>query len=340
MPSTPQDVLKDLKAGKYAPVYFLQGDEPYYIDLISNYIEKHALQEHEKGFNQIIMYGKESPMSTILNNAKRFPMMADRQVVIVKEAKEIPDLNKEQGQTLLEAYLKNPMPSTILVFAHKYKTLDGRKAVAKIIDKTAILVNSPKLYDNKIPQWIEDYLKEKSYKADPRAVQMLADAIGNNLERLANEIEKILINFEGPIEITPEHVQQFVGISKEYSVFELQKALSFKDAFKANQIIQYFSQNPKANPIIPVISMCFNLFTKLLLIHHASDKSERNIANLLGVNPFFVKEYMVAARNYPIHQVVDKIGFIKEADLRSKGVDSGDMEPSEVLKELVYKLLH
>lgn len=343
MSQTAEQVLSDLKQQRYAPLYFLQGEEPYYIDLIAEYIEKYTLSESEKGFNQLVMYGKDVDVNTIVTNAKRYPMMSDRQVVIVKEAQEIQDLNTQAGQQLLEAYVKNPLPSTILVFCHKYKTLDSRKTLGKAISKFAVLVESKKLYDNQIPGWITNYVKTRGFKIEDNAVQMLADYIGNNLQRLSNEIEKILINFkqeDGNVVIDADMVQKYVGISKEYNVFELQKALAVKDVVKANRIVQYFEANLKANPIIPVIALLFTFFSKLLLVHHSTDKTERGLATLLKINPFFVKEYRIAAVNYPLSKVIQNIHHLRMADLHAKGIDNTGGSDAQILKELVFKLLH
>lgn len=335
-----ESILSDLKKNKYAPVYFLQGEEPYFIDLISDFIESNALNESEKGFNQVVMYGKDAEINKILTNARRYPMMADRQVVIVKEAQEIPDINKEEGIALLESYLKNPLPSTILVFAHKYKTLDGRKSLAKTVKEKAVLLTTKKIYDSAIPDWISSYVKNKGFDIDIKATQMLTDFIGNNLSSLANEINKILINFKEKTTIDAAMVQKFVGISKEYNVFELQRALGTRDLVKANQIVNYFEANPKNNPIIPVIALMFSFYSKLLMVHHSKDKSDKGIAAALKLNPYFVKEYLLAARNYPIHKVIDNIHHVKRADLQSKGIDSPSMGEGQILRELVYKLMH
>lgn len=340
MPSKPEDVLKDIKAGKYAPIYFLQGEEPYFIDLITDHIEKHAIAEHDKGFNQIIMYGKDNAMNVILGNARRFPMMADRQVVIVKEAQNIPDLGKEFGDSLLMNYLQNPLPSTILVFAHKYKSLDGKRKITKELDKKAILVKTEKIQEWKLSPWIEEYIKGKGHKIDTRTATLLAESIGNNLEILTNEIGKMLINFSGPTTITTGHIHQFIGINKDYNNFELTKAIGVKDVMKANKIIYYFVQNPKAHPLIPMISLVFGFFSKIALVHGNSGLAEAELSRLLGVHPYFVKEYKTAARNYQMGKVIDSFGYIKEADLRSKGVDVNAVENSEILKELIFKLMH
>ncbi|GGF48464.1 DNA polymerase III subunit delta [Echinicola rosea] len=340
MPNQPEAVIKELKSGKYAPVYFLQGEEPYFIDEITDYIEEHAIPEHEKGFNQIMMYGKDASMNTVLTNARRFPMMAERQVVIVKEAQNLPDLGKEAGDNLLINYLSNPLPSTILVFAHKYKLLDGRKALAKELDKKAVLVKSAKVPEYKLSPWIDGYMKSKGFTIEPKACQIVAESIGNNLEVLTNEIDKMLINFSEPVQIDSNHIQQFIGINKDYNNFELTKALSFRDVLKANKIIHYFSQNPKSNPLIPIIALLYLHFSRLLLVHANKSQGERELAGKLKVNPYFMKEYMIAAKNYPLGKVIDNIGYLKEADLRSKGIDANGMNEPEILKELVFKLMH
>jgi DNA polymerase-3 subunit delta len=340
MPHKPEQVLASLKSHKFAPVYFLQGEEPYFIDLISDYIEKNALPEHEKGFNQIVCYGKDINIGTLLTQARRFPMMADKQVIIVKEAQDITDLGREDAQKLLESYIERPLSSTVLVFNHKHKTLDGRKSLARTVDKHAMLVDSRKLYDNKIPEWITLYLKEKGYGIHPAATQMLADSIGNDLSRLSNEIDKLLINCRDKKEISTDLVQQYVGISKEYNMFELQKALTQKDVFKANQIIMHFEANPKNNPAIVVIATLFTFYCKLLLSHESNDKSEAGLAKLLGINPFFVKEYLQAMRVYPLVKVIRIIHYLRIADLQAKGVDAGQITEGQILKELIYKILH
>lgn len=340
MASTPESVLKDLKNKKFAPVYFLQGEEPYYIDLISDFIEKNCLSESEKGFNQTILYGKDSNMSTIMQNAKRFPMMSDRQVVIIKEAQEISDLGKEAGDNMLNHYIQNPLPSTILVFCHKYKTLDARKAITKNLDKFAIVVTSKKIYDNQLPEWVASYFAEKGFKINPKASLMISEFIGNNLDRLANESDKLLINIKEKIEIDENLVEKYVGVSKEYNVFELQKALIKKDVLKANQIVNFFEANPKNNPIIPIITVLFGFFSKLLLVHAAEDKSDGALAKALQVNPYFVKDYLFGAKTYNLAKTVQIIKYLRQADLMSKGVDNVSATEGQILKELVFKILH
>lgn len=343
MAQQPDQILQDLRQQRYAPLYFLQGEETFYIDQITQYIEEHVLSDSEKGFNQQVMYGKDADMGTILTSAKRYPMMSDRQVVIVKEAQEIQGFNTQEAQQQLEQYAKNPLPSTILVFCHKYKTLDARKSLSKVLDKFALLVNASKLYDNQVPEWIIRYVKQRGFAIESTAVQLLADYIGNNLQRLANEIEKVLINFrpeDAGAAISPDHIQKYVGVSKEYNVFELQKALAVKDVAKANRIAHYFEANLKANPIIPIIALLFTFFSKLLLVHHATDKSERSLAGLLKINPFFVKEYRAAAANYPLPKVVQNIHHLRIADMHAKGIDNVGGSDAQILKELIFKLIH
>lgn len=340
MATKAEDVLKDLKAGKYAPVYFLQGEEPFFIDQISDFIEKNAIPEHEKGFNQVIMYGKDAPMTSILSNARRFPMMADRQVVIIKEAQNIPGLGKEEVDTLLLSYLAYPLPSTILVFAHKYKKLDGRKPLSKEVDKKAILVNSEKIKDFQLPAWVEAYVKSQGHHIDGPTAGFLADSIGNNLEVISNEVGKIFINFTEPTTITKDHIQKFVGINKEYNNFELTKAIGFRDVVKANKIIHYFRQNPKNHPLIPMVALIHNYFSKVALVHYNAKMGDQELARITGVNPYFLKEYRAAAKNYHLGKVIDCFAYIHEADLRSKGVDSGGMEDAEILRELIFKIMH
>jgi DNA polymerase-3 subunit delta len=318
----------------------LEGDEPYFIDLITDYIEKNAIAEHEKGFNQLIMYGKDSPVNVILSNARKFPMMAERQVVIVKEAQSIPDLGKEDAQKLLLSYLNNPLPSTILVFAHKHKKLDGRGSLKKELDKKSIFVNSEKVKDWLLIGWVESYFKDLGHQIEAKAAQLLADSIGNNLEVITNEVGKMLINFPEPTKFTPDHISKYIGINKEYNNFELSKAIGYKDVVKANQIIHYFIQNPKAHPVIPIFSLLYNYFSKIALLHRAGSMPDNQLAGVIGINPYGLKEYVAAAKNYKLGKVIEVFGYIKEADLRFKGVDSGSMDEGEILRELVYKILH
>jgi DNA polymerase III subunit delta len=340
MPNSPEEILQSLQKRQFSPVYFLQGEEPYYIDLIADFIEANALQKNEKGFNQIIMYGKEVDMAQILMQARRYPMMAEKQVVIVKEAQNIQDLEKEAGMKQLEAYVQRPVPSTILVLCYKHKIMDGRKALSKLLQKEAVFLTAKKLYENQIPGWITAYIKGKGFQITPRAVMMLSEHIGADLSRLANEIDKVILNLKPNQVIEDKLVQENVGISKEYNIFELQTALIQRNPVKAAQIIRYFESDPKNNPVIPMLSLLFNFFAKLLALHQLPDKSERAIANTLGNRSFLAKEYLQAMRAFPIAKTAEVIRHIRRADLQSKGIDSAGLADHEILRELVFRILH
>jgi DNA polymerase III subunit delta len=337
---TENEILNSLKKKEYAPVYFLQGEEPFYIDQISNFIEENAIAEAEKGFNQTIMYGKDSSMVQILGNAKRFPMMADKQLVIVKEAQYLLDFKNEEGRDMLEAYCKNPVPSTILVFCHKYGSLNGTTKLAKTLKKQSVLLTTKALRDYQMPGWIKSYLDSNGIKATEKAIQLLADHLGTNLERLTNEINKLLINVDKGTVIDDTHIDKYVGINKDYNVFELQKAIIFKDVVKANRIVKYFGANPKEHHPIPIIALLYGFFTRVLKAHTAADKSQKGLSTYLKVSPFAVKDYVSAARNYSVGKVLQNIGFLHKADLVVKGVESSQIKEGIILKQLVFELLH
>lgn len=340
MDVTVKKILTDLKAGKYAPVYFLQGEETFYIDLISDYIEKNALSDAEKGFNQVVVYGKDATMATILTHARRFPMMAQRQVVIVKEAQDIQDLGKDIGARLLLDYVTKAVPSTVLVFCHKNKSLDKRKEIGKKIDQYSVCVTTKKIYENQLPEFISEYTRDKKLIIEDRAVQALCEYVGNDLHRLANEIDKLVISLPAGESITAERVMSQVGVSKEYNIFELQKAIIQKDALMATKIVNYFESNPKKNPIIPIVAYLYSFFSKLLIASQASDKSEKGLASELKVSPYAVRDYSMALRQYPLPKIIDSISSIKEADLRSKGVNVGSGGDGQIIRELVWRLIH
>jgi DNA polymerase III subunit delta len=339
---TAADIIKDLKNRKYKPVYLLHGDEPYFIDQVSNYVEHHLLPEAEKGFNQTVLYGKDTDIMTVLGASKRYPMMADYQVVLVKEAQEMKwgtDSDDKKSINPLQAYLENPLPSTILVFCYKYGKFDKRKKTYKAIEKSGLIFESGSLYDSKIPAWVESYLTEKSYKINQQASLMLAEYLGNDLSKIANELDKLMLNVAAGQEITLKHIHDNIGISKEYNVFELQAALGKKDALKVNQIINYFEANPKANPIVLVLGNLNNFFSKVLVYHYVKDKSPQNLAREVGVSPYFIKDYEQAARSYPLGKTVQIISFLREYDVKSKGVES-NTDHGGLMKELMFKILH
>lgn len=340
MAITAQSIVKDINKGNFSPIYFLQGEEPYYIDLISDLIPKKALQPGESEFNQTIVYGKDADVATILNHARRFPMMAERQVVIVKEAQQISDLTRENGKKLLEHYAKAPVPTTVLVFCYKNKKFDSRTTVAKAIAKNGVMFAAKKIYENQVPTWIDTYLAERGASISPKASILLTEYIGNNLERLVNELNKILINFEGgKVNVDENLVQQYVGINKEYNIFELQKSLLLKDREKSFRIIRYFISNPKANPAVLTIFQLYSLYSKLLLASEITGGDRGAVASALKVNPYFVNDYISGLRNYNIEQIVKAIHYINVADGRLKGVDSGSMNNENILNELIYRLL-
>ncbi len=318
----------------YKPVYFLSGEEPYFIDQISDFIEKKVLDESEKEFNQTVLYGRDTDVGTIVGEAKRYPMMSDKMVIIVKEAQNIRNIED------LDSYIANPLDSTILVICYKYKTLDKRKAFPKTVAKKGILFESKKLYDNKIPDWISAYLKDKKYTVSPKSSQLLTEYLGNDLGKISNELDKLMINLPPGTEITPDHIQMNIGISKDFNTFELNDALTKKDVVKANRIINYFAANSKEHPLVLTISSLNSFFVKLLRYHGLEDKSKESAAKALGVHPFFVGDYIAAARNYPMQKLKAIAGYLREYDLRSKGIDNASADDGALMKELIWKILH
>ncbi len=337
-------LVAELKSRKFKPVYLLHGDEAYFIDKVSDYITENILTDAERSFNQTVFYGKDADIVQIVNTAKRFPMMSDYQVILVKEAQELKwgkdaDDGKKSPDPLL-SYLENPSKSTILVFCYKHGKFDKRKKTYKAIEKCGVVFESAALRDDKVPAWIEDYLKEKSCRITSKASALLAEYLGNDLSKVANELDK-LINTPPNGEITAGQVQDNIGISKDYNVFELQNAIARRDVFKANQIINYFSSNPKLNPVPLILASLNAYFTKVLKFHYLTDRSQQNLAKELGINPFFAKDFELAGRNYDKFKVFKIISYLRECDLRSKGVDStGNTDGGELMKELLYKILH
>lgn len=337
-------LLNDLKARKFKPVYLLHGEEPYYIDLFSNYIEGNLLSEAEKGFNQTVLYGRDTDVMTVLNAAKRFPMMSEFQLVMIKEAQDMKwgkDGDDKKGGDPFLTYLEKPLASTILVFCYKHGKFDKRKKTYKAIEKSGVVFESATIYENKVPAWIEDFVREKAYRINPRASALIAEYLGNDLSKVSNELEKLMLNIQKGNEISVEDVQNNIGISKEYNVFELQDALAKRNVIKANQIISYFGSNPKANPIQLVLGAMNTWFTKILKYHYVADKTPQNLAKELGVNPFFVKDYDQAAKSFNVSKTFEIISFLREYDLKTKGVEStGNTNDADLLKELVFKILH
>ena len=333
----PEEVVAALKAGQVSPFYALTGEEPYYIDLITKLIETTVLPEQDRSFNQIVMYGKDVGTGQVINQARRFPMTSARQVVIVKEAQGLSDLNKQESQQLLLNYAEKPLPSTILVLAYKKKA-DMRGWWKKLAEKT-VFVASEKVRDYQLNGWLQTYFKNSSHQADPRAIQMLADNIGPDLSRLNNEIEKITINLKSGEVITPQLVEKYVGISKEYNVFEWQKAFAQRNAAKAYQMALYFGANSKQNPLPVLLVQLFNYFTKLVILHKAGSRSDNELAGLIGVHPFILKEYQSAARAYPLPQTLLSIRQIRKADLKMKGLEGTSYAEEAILMELTAGIL-
>ncbi|CAM4254125.1 DNA polymerase III subunit delta [Gillisia limnaea] len=327
-------IVKKIKNGEIHPIYFLMGEEPYYIDKISDYIEDNLLAEEEKGFNQMVLYGRDTSIDEVVSNAKRYPMMAERQLVIIKEAQ---DLSRSIEK--LESYAENPQPTSVLVFCYKYKKIDKRKKLYKTIAKTGVIFESKRLYENQIAGWIQKTLKSRDYSISPKAAQMLVEFLGVDLGKIDNELQKLqLITPKGTL-ISPELIEENIGISKDFNNFELRKAIGMKDEVKAHQIINYFSQNPKDNPMVVTITLLFSFFSQILQYHGLTDQSKTNIAKVLKVNPYFVSDYVVAARNYPMKKVSGIIGFLREADVKGKGVGAANVGQGDLLKELLVKIM-
>ena len=322
-------LLSSIKNKNLKPLYFLMGEEAYYIDLISDYIAQHVLTEEEKGFNQMVLYGKDTSVDEITSNAKRFPMMADYQVVIVKEAQHLIRTIEH-----LNEYAKNPQPTTVLVLCYKYKKLDKRKALHKAITENGIVFESKKLYDNQVGPWITAFAKSKGLDIDFKGAEMIAEFLGNDLGKIAKEFEKMLPMLDGQTKISPSFIEKHVGISKDYNNFELKKAIGEKNIKKVGRIMNYFSQNPKENPFVVTIATLQSFFVQLLRYHGLKDKSQKNVASVLRINPYFVREFEVAAKNYPMKQVSKIIGHLRTLDLKGKGVGGQNMTQADLLKEL------
>ena len=333
---TCDDILKELRAKQYRPVYYLMGEEPYYIDLIADYITDNILTETEKEFNLTVVYGADVDIATVINAAKRYPMMSEHQVVVVKEAQNIRNMEE------LSYYLQKPLLSTILVICHKHGVLDRRKELAAEIEKTGVLFESKKVKDAQLPAFITSYMKRKGIDVEPKATAMLADFVGADLSRLTGELEKLIITLpKGHTRVTPEQIEKNIGISKDYNNFELRNALVEKDVLKANKIIKYFEENPKTNPIQMTLSLLFGFFSNLMLAYYAPEKSEQGIANMLGLRtPWQAKDYLAAMRRYNGVKTMQIIGEIRYADAKSKGVGNPSLSDGDILRELVFKILH
>ena len=328
-----KQIVNDIKKGDIKSVYFLMGEEAYYIDAISNFIESTILSEEEKGFNQMVLYGRDVSIEDVVSHAKRYPMMAERQVIIIKEAQ---DLSRTIEN--LVRYVENPQSTTVLVFCYKYKTLDKRKKLSKAIAKYGVLFESKKLYENKVADWIRRVLSGRGHTITPKAAQMLVEFLGNDLGKINNELEKLRLIIQPGEEITPQLIEENIGISKDFNNFELLKAIGDKNVKKAFAIMQYFAQNPKKNPLVVTVALLYGFFVKILKYHSLTNKGEA--AKALKVSPYFVKDYQVAARNYPMKKVSAIIASIREIDMKSKGVGAANLSQADLLKELLVKIFN
>lgn len=336
-----------MRAGKYKPVYFLQGEEPFYIDRISDYIAEHALTEDEKSFNQTVLYGLDTDVGTIVSEAKRFPMMAQRQVVIIKEAQLIRNLIPagDDAKSELVSYLENPLPSTVLVFCHKYKKIDARKKLGKqlktAVEKHGVFYTSEKVKDWTLSTWITEHVQTLGYHIDPRTASILAEYLGNDLAKIDNELGKLFIDLEKGGSITLDLIEKKIGISKDFNVFELQNAMINKDVNKANRIIIHFSKNLKEHPIQMLTATLYGFFFKIIMLQYLQKNNRANeAAKVLRVNPYFVKDYQLGSRNFTQKKLRSIIGYLREVDLKSKGIGNSGTDAGDLMKELVFKIMH
>ncbi|MCG9973220.1 DNA polymerase III subunit delta [Christiangramia crocea] len=330
-----RQIVNDIQKGNIKPLYFLMGEEPYYIDRISDFIEESILTEEERGFNQMLIYGRDTSIDDIVSNAKRYPMMAERQVVIVKEAQ---DLSRTIEK--LADYAENPQPTTVLVVCYKYKKIDKRKKLYKAIAKNGLVFEGKRLYENQVGNWIIKTMKSRGYGISPKAAQMLVEFLGTDLGKIDNELQKLQLICEAGTSISPEIIEENIGISKDFNNFELRNAIGVRDSLKAHRIVNYFAQNPKDNPLVVTISLLFSFFSQILQYHGLADKSKGSVAKQLGVNPYFVNDYVVAARNYPMKKVSRAISLLQETDVKSKGVGAANVSHGDLLKELLVKIMN
>lgn len=328
-----EKIIAGWKKKQYKPVYWLEGEEDYYIDQVVNYAEHNILSESEAGFNLTVFYGKDANWADIINACRRYPMFAERQVVLLKEAQQMRDIDK------LESYIENPLSSTILVVSYKEKKVDGRTSLSKLLKKNAEVLTTKKMYDNQLPDWTDELVQSKGYEINPKALLLLVDHIGNDLARINNEVEKMLVNLGSRKTITEDDIENYVGVSKEYNPFELQSAIVKKDLAKAIRIIQYFEANPKAAPIQLILPTLYNLFSKSYMIFGQSAKDDKTVAANIGVNPFFVKDYMAVSKNYGYDGVEAALLLLHTYNLRSIGINNAPSSDASLLKEMVFKMM-
>ncbi|NML21948.1 DNA polymerase III subunit delta [Pseudoflavitalea sp. G-6-1-2] len=328
-----EKIIGDWKKKKFKPVYWLEGEEDYFIDTVVNYAEHEILSEGEAGFNLMVFYGKDASWIDVVNSCKRYPMFSERQVVILKEAQQMRDIDK------LESYIENPLSSTIFVVSYKEKKVDGRSKLAKTLKEKGEMLTTKKMYDNQLPDWTNDLIQQKGRTISQKALMLLVDHIGNDLSRINNEIDKVLVNLGERNNITEDDIEKYVGVSKEYNPFELQSAMAAKDLAKAMKIIQYFEANPKAAPIQLILPTLYNLFSKTYMIFGQQAKDDKTIAANIGVNPFFAKDYIAAARNYGYNGVESALLLLHQYNLKSVGVGDSGTSDGSLLKEMVAKMM-
>ena len=333
-------IIREVKAGKFSPIYLLHGEEAFFIEEITKAIKENAVEESSKDFNETILYGRDVELSEVLAAARRFPMMSERQLVLIKEAQDLKCWRRKDEMVLLEAYAENPVGSTVLVLAFMNKKIDGRLKAVKTLSKNGVLFLSDKVRDYKLPQWIQNYSKDEGLEIEPKAVQMLADYLGNDLRKICNEIGKLKIVLEGKNKVTSDDIEKHIGVSKEYNIFELQKALGTKDIEKASRIVNHFEANPKNNPIAMVAPILLSYFNRIFVYHGLKDKSQNAAAKAMSCSPFAVKEYASAARLYPPVKVARIFGYLRDADRKSKGQGNATTTDGMLLREAVFKILH
>jgi DNA polymerase-3 subunit delta len=328
-------LIQDIQARRFAPIYFLMGDEPYYIDRISEFLADNVLTESEKGFNQMVLYGKDTSVDDIVAQAKRYPMMSEYQVVIVKEAQHLSRTIEQ-----LVVYAGQPQPTTILVICFKYKVLDKRKKLIKTLNSgNAVVFESKKLYENQVGEWVIKVMSGSGLKISLKSAALLVEYLGVDLSRISNELDKLKIILAKGSEITPEIIEKHIGISKDFNNFELKKAIAERNVSKATQIINYFAQNPKENPFVLTVSLLHSFFTQLLQYHGLSDHNPKHVAQALRINPYFVSEFSTASKFYSMKQVSHVLGVLRDMDLKGKGVGSSALSQRDLLQELLFKIL-
>lgn len=329
-----KSIIQQVRNKDFKPLYLLHGEEPYYIDMVSRAIIENALEEHERDFNQTILYGKDADVLTIISEAKGYPMMAERRLVVIREAQDLKDIDR------LEEYCKTPNPTTVLVLDYKYKKFDSRKKLIKEIAKNGVVFASDKVKDYQLIDWINNYLKSTEYAITPKASALLADFLGNDLSKITNELDKLSLLLQKGTTINEVHIEENIGISKDYNVFELVNAIAIRDVPKAMKIVNYFEHNPKSGPLVMIISNVFNFFSRLMRIHFLPNKSNEAVAQALKIHPYATRELIQATKIYPPKKISGNVSILHEYDLKSKGVNNSSFSEGDLLKELIYKLMH